>query len=46
MVINGKTYFVTGTENGAEVYEKTEDEDIGDLLGTLKNGKIIKAKKV
>ena len=45
MVINGKTYYVAGTENGAEVYEKTSDDDIGELLGTLKNGKIIKTKK-
>jgi hypothetical protein len=38
--INGKTYFVTDENNGV-IYEALEDDDVGEMLGNLKNGKPI-----
>ena len=38
--IKGKTYFVTDENNGV-IYEALEDDDVGEMLGNLKNGKPI-----
>lgn len=38
--IKGKTYFVTDENNGI-IYEALEDDDVGEMLGNLKNGKPI-----
>ena len=37
MDIDGKTYFVTNETNG-DIYNVTEDDDIGEKVGTLVDG--------
>ena len=37
--INGTTYYVEDTQN-SPVYEQLEDEDVGDEIGELKDGKL------
>jgi len=37
LVIDGVTYFATGTEDGSKVYSCVDD-DVGDLVGTLQGG--------
>ena len=40
VVINGKSYYTSDTDNG-EIYDITDDGDIGDLVGNYKQGKTI-----
>jgi hypothetical protein len=42
MEIQGVLYFVTGTVNGSKVYERKSEDDVGDLLGTLQDGLLVK----
>ena len=45
MEIGGKSYFVTDEKNGV-IYEALEDDDVGEMLGHLKDGKAVWNKKV
>ena len=45
MEIGGKTYFVTDEKNGT-IYEALDDDDIGEMLGHLKDGTAVWNKKV
>ena len=45
MEIGGKSYFVTDEKNGV-IYEALEDDDVGEMLGHLKEGKAVWNKKV
>ena len=45
MEIGGKSYFVTDENNGV-IYEALEDDDVGEMLGHLKDGKAVWNKKV
>ena len=38
--INGKQYYITNEKN-SDVYEVDEEEDVGDIIGEIKNGKLI-----
>ena len=40
VIINGKSYYTSDTDNG-EIYDITDDGDIGDLVGNYKQGKTI-----